>query len=75
MKKKLTRRDFLKVASIGTASAVALSCGLIETPHLQLTVEPVDDVLYFAGEATSREYPATVHGAYLSGVAAAAEIA
>ena len=37
--------------------------------------EPVDDVLYFAGEATSREYPATVHGAYLSGVSAAAEIA
>jgi monoamine oxidase len=36
--------------------------------------EPVDDVLYFAGEATSREYPATVHGAYLSGVAAADEI-
>ena len=36
--------------------------------------EPVDDVLYFAGEATSREYPATVHGAYLSGLAAAEEI-
>ena len=36
--------------------------------------EPVDDVLYFAGEATSREYPATVHGAYLTGVAAAEEI-
>ncbi len=36
--------------------------------------EPVDDVLYFAGEATSREYPATQHGAYLSGVAAAEEI-
>ena len=33
--------------------------------------EPVDDVLFFAGEATSREYPATVHGAYLTGVAAA----
>ncbi len=33
--------------------------------------EPVSDVLFFAGEATSREYPATVHGAYLSGVAAA----
>jgi monoamine oxidase len=33
--------------------------------------EPVNDVLYFAGEATSREYPATVHGAYLSGIAAA----
>ena len=33
--------------------------------------EPVDDVLYFAGEATNREHPATVHGAYLSGVNAA----
>ncbi len=36
--------------------------------------EPVDDVLYFAGEATSREYPSTQHGAYLTGVAAAEEI-
>ncbi|MBI5824416.1 MAG: FAD-dependent oxidoreductase [Chloroflexi bacterium] len=36
--------------------------------------EPVDDVLYFAGEATSREYPSTVHGAYLTGVAAAEEM-
>ena len=30
--------------------------------------EPVGDQLFFAGEATSRTYPATVHGAYLSGV-------
>ncbi len=37
--------------------------------------KPIDDVLYFAGEATSREYPSTVHGAYLSGIAAAEEIA
>lgn len=36
--------------------------------------EPVDDVLFFAGEATSREYPSTVHGAYLSGIAAAEEL-
>ncbi|MCK6567422.1 MAG: FAD-dependent oxidoreductase [Anaerolineales bacterium] len=36
--------------------------------------EPVDDVLFFAGEATSREYPGTVHGAYLSGIRAAGEI-
>jgi monoamine oxidase len=36
--------------------------------------EPVDDVLYFAGEATSRKYFATVHGAYLSGVDAANSI-
>lgn len=33
--------------------------------------EPVGDVLFFAGEATSREYPSTVHGAYLSGLRAA----
>lgn len=36
--------------------------------------EPVDDVLFLAGEATSREYPSTVHGAYLSGIAAAEEL-
>lgn len=36
--------------------------------------EPVGDVLFFAGEATSREYPSTVHGAYLSGLRAAEAI-
>jgi monoamine oxidase len=34
----------------------------------------VDGRLFFAGEATSREYPATVHGAWLSGRRAAKEI-
>jgi len=29
---------------------------------------------FFAGEATHRQYPATVHGAYLSGVRAAQEV-
>lgn len=29
--------------------------------------EPVQERLFFAGEATSPDYPATVHGAYLSG--------
>jgi monoamine oxidase len=29
--------------------------------------KPVQDRLFFAGEATSVDYPATVHGAYLSG--------
>jgi len=32
--------------------------------------EPVNDVLFFAGEATSRKHFANVHGAYLSGIAA-----
>ncbi|MCL4296015.1 MAG: FAD-dependent oxidoreductase [Anaerolineae bacterium] len=36
---------------------------------------PVADRLFFAGEATSADYPATVHGALLSGRRAAAEIA
>ncbi|MBL8101484.1 MAG: FAD-dependent oxidoreductase [Anaerolineales bacterium] len=31
----------------------------------------MDYVLYFAGEATSREYSAAQHGAYLTGAAAA----
>lgn len=33
--------------------------------------EPVDGRLFFAGEATSADYFATTHGAYLSGLAAA----
>ena len=33
--------------------------------------EPIDGLLYFAGEATVSDFPATVHGAYLSGVRAA----
>lgn len=36
--------------------------------------EPVAERLFFAGEATSSDYPATVHGALLSGRRAAAEI-
>ena len=36
--------------------------------------EPVGGRLFFAGEATSREYPGTVHGAYLSGLREAERI-
>ena len=35
---------------------------------------PIGNRLYFAGEATSSEYPATVHGAYLSGLREAERI-
>jgi lysine-specific histone demethylase 1 len=38
-----------------------------------LMARPVGS-LHFAGEATSRNHPATVHGAYLSGIRAAAEV-
>ncbi|CCG81016.1 putative Flavin-containing amine oxidase [Taphrina deformans PYCC 5710] len=34
----------------------------------------VEDRWYFAGEATCRTHPATVHGAYLSGLAAAKDV-
>lgn len=36
--------------------------------------ETVDDKVYFAGEATSSEFPATVHGALLSGIREAEKI-
>ena len=36
--------------------------------------QPVNGRLFFAGEATSVDYPATIHGAYLSGLRAAREI-
>ena len=35
---------------------------------------PLNNRLYFAGEHTSANYPATVHGAYLSGLAAASAV-
>jgi len=37
--------------------------------------KPIDDILYFAGEATSPDYFSTCHGAYLSGIAAIEAIA
>ncbi|KAG0054358.1 hypothetical protein BGZ83_011367 [Gryganskiella cystojenkinii] len=39
-----------------------------------LLAKSVEDQLYFAGEATSRHYPATAHGAYLSGIKVAKEV-
>ncbi|MYE24045.1 MAG: NAD(P)-binding protein [Gammaproteobacteria bacterium] len=36
---------------------------------------PIDNRLFFAGEATTEDYPATVHGAYLTGQRAASQIA
>jgi monoamine oxidase len=35
---------------------------------------PIDNKIFFAGEATHRQYPATTHGAYLSGIREAQKI-
>ncbi len=39
----------------------------------QQLAEPVAGRMFFAGEATNPQYPATVHGAFLSGIRAAGE--
>jgi len=36
--------------------------------------EPIEDRLFFAGEACSPDHPGTAHGAWLSGVAAIEQI-
>lgn len=39
-----------------------------------LMARPINKSVFFAGEATCRSYPGTVHGAYLSGLRAANEV-
>lgn len=41
---------------------------------LETLAKPVGDSVFMAGEATVTDYPGTVHGAYLSGLRAAAEV-
>ncbi len=76
MKKKMNRRDFLRIASIGTASAIALSCGLIEEPLQNLTEEP-DTVTNEIPQSDSsvRNAEVLVIGAGMSGLAAARTLA
>lgn len=42
--------------------------------HRTELAEPLNSKVFFAGEATSTQYYSTAHGAYLSGIAAAARI-
>ncbi|TGZ81969.1 hypothetical protein EX30DRAFT_358650 [Ascodesmis nigricans] len=39
-----------------------------------LIAKPISNTLFFAGEATCKSHPATVHGAYISGLRAASEL-
>lgn len=57
--------------SLGSYSAMPV--GSKTSDRLALGA-PVDQRLFFAGEATSEKYPATVHGAYLSGIKVSTQI-
>ena len=46
----------------------------VSIDNYQIISKPVNNLLFFAGEATSLTDPATVHGAYLSGIRVAREI-
>jgi monoamine oxidase len=54
----------------------AYSYPVIGSPRVDIArlAAPVGNRLFFAGEATSADYPGTVHGAWLSGERAAGEI-
>ncbi|CAE7388570.1 PAO4 [Symbiodinium microadriaticum] len=54
--------------ALGSYSFLPAGSGFAEREHL---AAPVAGRVFFAGEATSSDYPATVHGAYLSGLDAA----
>ncbi len=56
----------------GSYSYLAIGSSLVD--H-QTLAEPIDDRIFFAGEATSDQHPATVHGAFLSGEREANRIA
>lgn len=57
--------------SFGSYSQIPVGAKMSDRDIL---AEPVGDRLFFAGEATSRHYPATVHGAFLSGIREAKRI-
>ena len=51
--------------SYGSYSYISVGA---KTEYYDTLARPIDDRVFFAGEATHRTYPGTVHGAYLSGI-------
>ena len=58
--------------SYGSYSYISLGA---KTEYYDTLARPIDNRVFFAGEATHRTYPGTVHGAYLSGVREANRVA
>ncbi|MCY4095009.1 MAG: FAD-dependent oxidoreductase, partial [Gammaproteobacteria bacterium] len=57
--------------SFGSYSYVPINVSWAD--HAELA-KPIANQVFFAGEATHKDFPATVHGAYLSGIRAAREV-
>ena len=51
--------------SYGSYSYISVGA---KTEYYDTLARPIDNRVFFAGEATHRRYPGTVHGAYLSGI-------
>jgi monoamine oxidase len=51
--------------SYGSYSYISVGA---KTEYYDTLARPIDNRVFFAGEATHRTYPGTVHGAYLSGI-------
>lgn len=58
--------------SYGSYSFISVGA---KTDYYDTLARPIDDRVFFAGEATHRTYPGTVHGAYLSGIREANRVA
>lgn len=56
----------------GSYSSMAV--GALGGEDYDLLAESVGERVFFAGEATTRKYPATMHGAFCSGVREAANV-
>jgi uncharacterized protein with NAD-binding domain and iron-sulfur cluster len=68
----MQRRDFLRLSALVTLSTACQA--VMGTVEQRTPAKTVAGRLLLTGEVTSDDYPATVPGAYLSGLRAAAAI-
>jgi monoamine oxidase len=76
IRKALTSRSIVTAWSGDPWTLGSYSGALPGNAHQRRELaRPVDDILFFAGEATSPNFFSTCHGAYLSGIAAVKQMA